>query len=371
MYAEKMNSVRILHAADFHLDSPFRGLPPEQARQRRREGRAALVRLAELANERAVELVLLAGDLFDSGEIYRETAQALAVALGRMHAQVFLAPGNHDCWDGRGPYAAVDWPENVHIFKSKTIEAVELPEQNCVIYGAAFTEPECGDSLLRGFHVPADDGRLHIMVLHADVDGSGRYNAVSRDDIAESGLDYLALGHVHRFGGVEQAGGTAWAYSGCPEGRGFDECGERGVLVGDVSREKAALEFVPFARRRYEVLRLDITGRNPLDALEEAADRLRPEEDVYRVLFTGETDAGGVDLAEIHERMAGRFYHLELRDETTAAGDLWKCAGGDSLRGLFLGNLLARRAAAATEEERARIDRAAKWGIAAMEGREL
>ena len=66
-----------------------------------------------------------------------------------------------------------------------------------------------------------------------------------------------------------------------------------------------------------------------------------------------------------------RFYHLERRDETTLAGDLWQHVGEDSLRGLFLSNLLARRAAAATEEERAHIDRAAKWGIAAMEGREL
>ena len=63
--------VKILHAADFHLDSPFAGLTSEQARARRREGRENIARLANYANAGHVDLVLLAGDLFDSGEIYR------------------------------------------------------------------------------------------------------------------------------------------------------------------------------------------------------------------------------------------------------------------------------------------------------------
>ena len=365
-----MAGVKVLHAADFHLDSPFRGLPGAKARARRREGRAMLERLAQLVNERGVEVVLLAGDLFDSGEIYRETALALADALGKMRAPVFLAPGNHDCWDGRGPYTAVDWPENVHIFKSKEIEAVALPEKNCVIYGAAFTEPACAESLLRGFRAPRD-GRVHLMALHADVDGGSGYDPIDREEIAQSGLDYLALGHVHRFSGVEMAGGTAWAYSGCPEGRGFDECGVRGVLLGTVDKGRAEMEFLPFGRRRYEVLRLDVTGSDALQKLEEALASLRPEEDIYRVVFTGETGAGGVDLAAVRDAAAERFYHLELRDETRMAEDLWRHAGEDSLRGLFLRDLLSRREAAGTEAERACIDRAARWGLAALENREL
>ena len=120
--------VRILHAADFHLDSPFRGLTPRQARQRRAEGRGALKRLADFADAGGVDLVLLAGDLFDSGEIYRETARALAEALGTLRSRVFIAPGNHDFWDAGGPYGSVDWPDNVHIFKTEQIEAVEVPE---------------------------------------------------------------------------------------------------------------------------------------------------------------------------------------------------------------------------------------------------
>ncbi len=121
-------SVKIVHAADFHLDSAFGALSAEQARQRRRESRELLTRLCNYVNQNGVDLVLLAGDLFDSDTTYRETLEALSEALGAMQARVFIAPGNHDPYSAKSPYATLAWPENVHVFTSKTVERVELPE---------------------------------------------------------------------------------------------------------------------------------------------------------------------------------------------------------------------------------------------------
>lgn len=118
-------SVKIVHAADFHLDSAFGALSAEQARQRRRESRELLTRLSNYVNQNGVDLVLLAGDLFDSDTTYRETLEALSEALGAMQARVFIAPGNHDPYSAKSPYATLSWPENVHVFTSKTVERVE------------------------------------------------------------------------------------------------------------------------------------------------------------------------------------------------------------------------------------------------------
>ena len=85
-------SVKIVHAADFHLDSAFGALSAEQARQRRRESRELLTRLSNYVNQNGVDLVLLAGDLFDSDTTYRETLEAISEALGAMQARVFIAP---------------------------------------------------------------------------------------------------------------------------------------------------------------------------------------------------------------------------------------------------------------------------------------
>jgi exonuclease SbcD len=361
--------VKIVHAADFHLDSAFAALPPEKSKQRRRESRDGIERLANLVNARGADLLLLSGDLFDSGHAFRETGEALAKAFAGIRARVFIAPGNHDFYAARTPYADVDWSENVHIFKTPKIEAVDVPELNCTVYGAAFTAPDCTAELLDGFSAP-DDGRVHIMTMHGETDASeNRYNRITREQIGRSNLDYLALGHVHSFSGIMRVNGTAYAYPGCPEGRGFDELGDRGVICGTVSHFDTDLGFVSFARRKYNILHVDVSGREPREALLAAI----PESsaaDIYRIVFTGAADERGVDLRAMESLLEDRFFHCELRDETGVARDIWERAEEDSLRGLFLRRMRARFSAA-DENEKKTVEKAVRFGLAALDDRDI
>ena len=326
--------IRFLHGADFHLDSAFGALPAQRAAERRRESRELLFRLADYVNGHDIDLVLLAGDLFDSASPFRETGEQLAAALGQMRARVFVAPGNHD-WYGPGS----PW---------------ETPE-----------------SLLAGFTAPAD-GKVHIGLLHGELDGAeDRYDPIRREEVSASGLAYLALGHVHKRMEPLTLGRTVCAWPGCLEGRGFDELGEKGFYEGTISDSgEVSLTFVPFARHRYEILEVDVTGKDPRTAVEAA---LPPDTagDLYRILLTGETAEGGAGAAALREALADRFDTLEVRDRTRMAEDLWQRAGEDSLRGLFLRELLARREAAEDEAARAEIDLAARFGLAALDHRDL
>ena len=281
-----------------------------------------------------------------------------------------IAPGNHDPYSAKSAYATLSWPENVHVFTSKTVERVELPELGCAVYGAAFTAPVQDESLLAGFRAPADDF-IHLMVLHGDSSAAeSRYDPLTKEQIKESGIDYLALGHTHQFGGFLREGQTTYAYSGCPEGRGFDELGEKGILTGTVERGKAELSFVPFARRRYEILNVDVTGRSAEDALRASLPDATVR-DIYRIIFTGETDERGLDLKSIEEQFAPDFFHLELRDETRIGEDVWARAQEDSLRGLFLRELRTKFDVASSDDERAKISLAARFGLAALDGCDL
>lgn len=362
-------SIKILHAADFHLDSAFAGLSGEQAKLRRRESRQLLERLSNYVNQNGVQIVLLAGDLFDGATSYRETVETLIDALAGMTARVFIAPGNHDFYAARSPYATLRWPENVHIFKTREIERVEVPELGCAVYGAAFTDAAQETSLLDGFTAP-DDGLTHLMVLHGDLTAAeARYDPVTREQIAASNLDYLALGHTHKFGGVETAGRTAYAYSGCPEGRGFDELDDKGFLCGTVERGEVDIKFIPFAKRHYRILRVDVTDQKPEDALQAAMPETAAS-DLCRVIFTGETDERGVDIKLTQERFDSDFFHLELRDETHMRQDIWAHAQEDSLRGLFLRELWGQYETA-DEAGRRQVERAARFGLAALDRRDL
>jgi DNA repair exonuclease SbcCD nuclease subunit len=362
---------KFLHAADFHLDSAFAALDPGRAAARRRESRELPLRLADYANSHGIGLVLLAGDLFDSGGAYRDTGEALCGALGRIAAPVLIAPGNHDWYDPNGPYAALPWPENVHIFKSAAVESVALPKLGAVVHGAAFTAPEQRSGLLTGFAAP-NDGCVHLMVLHGELDApEPRYDPITRDEIAASRLAYLALGHIHRRSVPQTVGGTLVAWPGCPEGRGFDELGEKGFYEGTVDDAGGvSLAFVPFARRKYEILQVDVTGSEPRAAVESALPK-HTANDLYRILLTGETDERGVDIAALTESLSDRFYALELRDRTRVREDVWARAEEDSLRGIFLRELKKKLDAAKTEEEREGVQRAVRFGLAALDHRDL
>lgn len=359
---------KILHTADFHLDSAFTALPEEKARLRRQEARQLTDRLVDYANDHGVELLLLAGDLFDSDQLYGQTAQELARSLARFRGHAVIAPGNHDFYAASSPYARLLWPENVHIFREERLQRLPFPQYGCVVYGAAFTSPDAPAGI-PGSLGPEDEGLARILLLHGEVGvRDSRYRAMTLKDVEQSGADYLALGHVHAFGGVQQTGRTFWAYPGCPEGRGFDELGDKGFLTGTVEPGQVKLTFVPFARRRYQWLTADVTGKDPLEALRRELPP-HPETDIFRMVLTGETEEPP-RLDALYDALSPDCFYLELQDRTTRCRDLWEHCGEDTLRGLFLRDL-RQRYDAAPEEEKPRLLQAARFGLAALENREL
>ena len=363
-----MRKLKILHAADLHLDSPFEGLGAGKAAIRRKEQRELLARLADLSVTEQVDLVLLAGDLLDSSNTYYETGEELIRALRGIPAPVFISPGNHDWYSAKSPYARLRLPENVHVFTEQTIRSVVLPELRTRVYGAAFTEPNCR-SLLDGFRCEKVEGMYNVLCLHGDpVVKDSKYNPITEQQLEHSKLDYAALGHIHKASGLCRAGSTWYSWPGCPEGRGFDETGEKTVNIVTLDESLCELQTVSIAKRRYEVIRLDTEGEDPLLAIPSQI----PDDtvsDVYRIILTGETDVPP-DLNKLYENLSDMFFELQLRDETRLRRSVWDSAGEDTLRGLFLSRLRERFESAHSEEERIRIEQAARWGLAALDNAE-
>lgn len=360
--------MRILHAADLHLDSAFAGLAEEKAALLRQESRDILRRMVDWANDHAVDVMLLSGDLFDSDRMYSQTARTLAQALARFRGRIFLSPGNHDFYAPGSGYDAVDWPENVHIFTSRRPQTVLLRSLNASVTGAAFTSAEEWEPF-DGASFSGGDASIRLGVLHGEVTrGESKYRAIPPAEIEKTNLTYLALGHVHRCAGVQRAGNTAYAYPGCLPGRGFDETGDKGFLYGEITPEKVELEFIPFAPRRYQSVTADITDRDPADAVRQALD---PDcgQDICRVLLTG-SRRENFSLSVLTSELSGLCAALELTDETYPEEDVWARCGEDSLRGLFLQNLRARYDGA-DEGEKRQLLQAARFGLAALDNRDL
>ena len=349
--------LRILHAADLHLDSPFSSLSPELAAQRRRLQRAMPGQLSDLCSQYGCDLLLLAGDIFDGALVCPETVQALDEAFARCPAEVFIAPGNHDPYTADSPWSKVRWPENVHVFTGP-MEPVTLPERSCRVWGAAFRAREARE-LLRP--VPAgNDGFLENGLVHGDPLHPGDYHYIPPRVLETCGLDYLALGHIHQAALPRQAGKTWYGWPGTPMGRGFDETGEKGVFLVELEPGQCRTRWLPIVGPRYEIL-------------EVPADRIAvpPELEgtICRMVLTGESD--GVDPEAVARQYRDRFCALEVRDRTLPRQDLWSGCGDGTLRGLTLQALKQQYDRAETPEERQTAAQAARYALAALERRDL
>ena len=353
--------MKILHSADWHLDSPLQGRTPAQTALLRRALLKIPGQVAELCVREKCDMMLLSGDLFD-GPFSAESYQAVYRALETAAVPVLIAPGNHDYVGTDSPWLTKSWPENVHIFTRPVIEAVTLPSLDCRVYGAGFTSMDC-PGLLEGFRAE-EDTAYKVGVFHADpTQVVSPYCPVTKAQVRESALDYLALGHIHK-GGSLQAGKTLCAWPGCPMGRGYDEQGEKGVLIVTLE-DTVFTRFVPLDTPRFYDLEVD--------AQEDAAASIGSvlpavgNGDFYRITLTGPSSP--VDLTELAAQFAV-FPNLELRDRTTAPVDIWASAGEDSFEGTYF-QLLKDALADCDEDTGRQIRLAARISRQILDGQEV
>ena len=361
-----MKEIKLLHAADLHLDSAFESLSPEASAERRNGQRKILFKIAEIAEERGVNAVLLCGDVFDGNSIERETARDFCRALGVLSCPVLVAPGNHDPYTVSSVWETLPLPENIYVFKNPEIERALFPGVPIKFWGAGFQNTHC-DSLLRDFSAPErHDDVPYIMLLHGDTGAAAAdYNPISRDDLIKCGMDYVALGHIHARSQLQKAGETAFAYPGCTEGRGYDETGKKGVLIVTISDNKVSEEFVPLGGVRYEIISVDVSAGNILQDVQEAVYGLS-ENDCCRLILTGEC-LELPDVIQLRKKLDGRFRELQIRDETTKKRDVWTLRGQNTLSGVYIDKLYIMYKAASSDNEREKIELAARYGLSAIE----
>lgn len=346
--------LKILHTADWHLDSPFASFSGEAREYLRRENRRLPEKIAAVCRRENCQIVLLAGDVFD-GSFTRESLDAAREALEGCAVPVFISPGNHDYVSMDSPWEK-PWPENVRIFDG-AMTSVILPELGLRVYGAGYRSMDC-PPLLEGFRAE-EDGLVSVGVLHGDpISQSSPCCPVTAAQIRQSGLAYLALGHIHKAGSF-RAGDTLCGWPGCPMGRGWDETGEKGAFLVSLG-DAAQIRPVALDTPRFTV------GEVPLSEWDTLEKILPPGEsrDFFRLTITG---LGQPDPEALREKRV-RYPHLEFIDRTIAPEKLWAQAGEDTLRGVYFRML---REKAQDPAACAAAILAAEISLALLEGREV
>jgi exonuclease SbcD len=265
---------RFVHAADLHLDTPFTGIgrvAPRIAARLRDASLETFDALIAMSIEREAAFVIFAGDIYNAADRgVRPQLRFLrgVERLGERGIHAFVAHGNHDPLDGWSAVRSA--PANLTVFASavETHPVIRRGELLAQVYGVSYPRRDVTENLALGFHRQEGPG-LHIGVLHCNAGGQPdhpAYSACSVADLAAAGMDYWALGHVHRR--LILADRPWIVYPGNPQACRSSELGARGAaLVTASGGAVERVDFIDLDRVRFMRAEVDISGEQDLHGL--------------------------------------------------------------------------------------------------------
>ena len=367
-----MEKIKILHTADIHIGAAESFLGAD-ADARRFETLITFEKIIDLAITEKVDLIAIAGDLFDSNTVEERFITAVFEKIKTAAPiKVIFAAGNHDPLNADSPFLNRSLPENLYVLGIND-ECITFDDIGAKVYGRSFEH-----SYLQGeesLSIKADENYINILVQHSELksDLNSDYNAITPKFVKNSGMDYIALGHVHKRTEIGKLDGTSFAYCGCPEGQGFDELDQKGVYIGEIGKKYCDLKFTPVSKRLHIEEKVDVSSLKDSSEISSAilmqlenayGENFR--DNLYKIELTGEiSEDTEIITAEILSRINGELYFVKLKNRTEYLIDYEALSKEHTLKGIFVKKML-KKAELATEEEKLIIKKALNLGLKAF-----
>ena len=276
---------RFIHCADLHLGSRFRGLDvrdPAAAKRMRSSVFDSFSRIVDKAVSENVDALIISGDIYDDGNELPSTRMWFSQQLSRLECPVFICRGNHDSatsWD-----SSIAYPDNVHEFSAEP-ERIDIGK-GVEIVGVSYREQNETRNLAK--LLSGDPERFTIGCMHCDVDGDDLihpYAPCSSADLRGRGVDYWALGHIHKRQVISNQ--PYAVYPGNIQGRSPKETGHKGAYLVTVRDSMVSeLEFFRTSSYHWEEIEVDITGKDLNGIVNELRLKL-DESTIARITFKG------------------------------------------------------------------------------------
>lgn len=281
-----MSSFKFIHAADLHIESPYKGvksLNKDLGDALVRYGFQSFDQLIDACINQKVDFLLIAGDSFDSesgslGAQYRFFSGL--EKLNKEEINVYIICGNHDPLNKWAQN--FDLPKNVYRFEADEVKQLVFEKENkkvASIYGISYGEKEEFNSLAGKFK-RNDDSDFAIGMLHGMLsgkEGHTPYCPFTLDQLRASKMDYWALGHIHQREIIHESNPTA-IYSGNIQGRHFNETGDKGCFLIEVEQGQIKDKtFIPLSRVIFEKKSIAVDEVNTIDGLFSIIDNLKQD----------------------------------------------------------------------------------------------
>ncbi len=354
--------MKMIHCADIHLGSKMDSkLPRDKADIRRGEVRQAFSRMVDYAGENGIRYILMSGDVFDSDRpLKKDKVFFYNVIRANPDITFCYLHGNHDI---QSSYTEEDIP-NLKVF-SDYWHSFEV-DDGIAIMGIDLSDDNLKSALSA---LTLKRERINIVMLHGAVHEGERDNHINLARLRNKSIDYLALGHIHSYEAKPLDDRGIYVYSGCLEGRGFDEAGPKGFVVIDITDGVVTHTFHKNSARIIDEYTVDVSGvSDTYTATRHVKEQITARaEDLVRINLTGEVSFDNEDLAEdVREALERDHFFVSVKDKTVHSPDL-SCMEGDvSLRAEFIRTVMAN--CAYSEGEKKEI---ISIGLKALAGRDL
>ncbi len=358
--------MKFVHIADMHFDIPFTSLNSREnlSDKRRLEQRNVLKKVIQYIKKNNIEYLFIAGDLYEHEYVRKSTIEYIINLFKEIpNTKIFIAPGNHDPYIRNSYYEKYDFGENVKIF-TNSFEVEKYEDDNFNIYGMAFTEFYMNRSPLEKIKLD-DKEKINILITHCDLNGSKdsegmSYNPILESKLNEIGFDYVAMGHIHK-NNLENK--NRIYYPGSPISLGFDELGEHGMIVGDITKDSFSMEFVKLDDRQFEEIELKVDKLfSKEDLIEKILSLDLNENNMYKINLVGKRNF------EINPREILRILSVEnilkIKNSTKLNYDINELTKQQNLKGMFVKEVISMyEKGLCTEEE---YQKAIEIGLEAM-----
>ena len=245
-----LSTIRFIHTADLHLDSPFKGmtgLPTARLNELRESTFTAFNRLINYAVESSPDFVLIVGDIYDGEDRSLRAQRKFQEGMEKLHAagiSVYITYGNHDHLSGN--WTRFELPPNVHEFSGEVEEvSLTVRGQDVVIHGFSYPNRHVKEEMVSKYPTASDNQSFHIGLLHGSLAGNDThavYSPFTISDLQSKHYDYWALGHIHL--SQQLSDNPPIVYPGNIQGRHRNESGEKGFYEVELSKTDTALSFI-------------------------------------------------------------------------------------------------------------------------------
>ncbi len=331
--------MKFVHIADIHFDSPFVALSDKGnlGEQRRIEQRKVFKKVIEYIKENKIEYLFISGDLYEHQHVRKSTIEYINNLFKEIgNTQIFISPGNHDPILKKSYYSTFNWNENVHIFNNE-IKKIELEDAD--IYGYGFSDFYCSNSDIENLQIENPE-KINILIIHGTLNGSTsidmQYNPMSTAMLKQKGFNYIALGHIHK-NNFEENGKII--YPGSTISLGFDELGEHGMIVGEITKTENKLEFIELDETEFVEQELDCTEMNSEEELIEKINEIKIEENkLYKIILIGKRNFE-INIYDLYKYNLDEKI-IKIKNKTKPNYNIEEISKENTLRGLFAKEIL-------------------------------